>query len=118
MNCPNCGSEISDLAVVCPNCGASVGGGTGYSNETGEEKANIGFIVLAVLFPIVGIILGIVENSKGNKKVGKTYIITAIISWVVFGLLGCCVGFGFGLLGGISEAANSSSYYSMLPVLF
>lgn len=45
MNCPNCGSEISDLAVMCPKCGASVGGGTGYSNETGEEKANIGFIV-------------------------------------------------------------------------
>lgn len=117
MNCPNCGSEISDLAVVCPNCGASVGGSTN-TGYTGEEKANAGLVVLSVLFPIVGIILGIMENSKGNKKVGKTYLLAAIISWAVFGLLGCCIGCGFGILGGMADASSSSSYYSMLPVLF
>jgi hypothetical protein len=71
---------------MCPNCGAPLDN-RGAAPE-GEQKANGGFIALSIFFPIVGIILGIVEMSKGNKKAGKTYIITAIISWAVWFLLG------------------------------
>ena len=90
MICPHCDHEVSDLAVMCPNCGAPLDN-RGAAPE-GEQKANGGFIALSIFFPIVGVILGIVEMSKGNKKAGKTYIITAIISWVVWFLLGCCIG--------------------------
>ena len=62
------------------------------SNPVGEDKANGGFIALSFFFPIVGIILGIIDINKGNKKAGKTYIITALISWAVWFLLGCCIG--------------------------
>lgn len=119
MICRNCGNEIDDIAVVCPYCGtpANSSAGQSFSNGTGEEqKANVGFIILAVLFPIVGVILGIVEMNKGNKKVGKTYLFTALIAWVVSFVLGCCIG---GLLAFLpSGSSYSSSYYAMMPFFF
>ncbi len=110
MICPNCGSEISDLAVTCPNCGSSVGASS--SIDGGEQKANVGLIVLSIFFPIVGIILGIVENSKGNKEVGKKYLMAGIIAWAAWFLIGCCAGCGLTAFSGMLENA------AMFPVLF
>ncbi|SEK20015.1 zinc-ribbon domain-containing protein [Ruminococcus sp. YRD2003] len=90
MICPNCNHEVSDLAVVCPNCGASLNNNSYNTPET-EQKANGGFIALSIFFPIVGIILGIIEINKGNKSVGKKYLWAGIIAWAVWFLLGCCI---------------------------
>ncbi|MCR5707459.1 MAG: zinc ribbon domain-containing protein [Ruminococcus sp.] len=122
MICPNCNHEVSDLAVVCPNCGASLNNNSYNTPET-EQKANGGFIALTIFFPIVGIILGIIEINKGNKSVGKKYLWTAIIAWVVWFLLGCCIGlvpFLIGLLATAGETSTSYSYYSyaVMPFLF
>lgn len=126
MICPYCGEEISDLAVVCPKCGVSIERVPNPTGSDGEQKANGGFIALSFFFPIVGIILGIIDISKGNKKAGKTYIITAIISWAVWFLLGCCIGivpFLIGLGGAASAGTSSYSYsysynYAIMPLLF
>lgn len=94
------------------------------SGTDGEgEKANGGFIALSFFFPIVGIILGIIDINKGNKKAGKTYIITAIISWAVWFLLGCCIGIVPMIIGmAASSGTSSTSYsyytYTLLPTLF
>ena len=124
MICPYCGEEISDLAVVCPKCRVSIETVSNPSNPVGEDKANGGFIALSFFFPIVGIILGIIDINKGNKKAGKTYIITAVISWAVCFLLCCCI-FGIipvliGLLATAGETTTSYSYYSyaVMPLLF
>ncbi|MBR5165854.1 MAG: hypothetical protein IKW87_09930 [Ruminococcus sp.] len=121
MICPHCDHEVSDLAVMCPNCGAPLDN-RGAAPE-GEQKANGGFIALSIFFPIVGIILGIVEMSKGNKAVGKKYLWAGIIAWAVWFLLGCCIGivpFLIGLLATAGETTTSYSYhsYAVMPLLF
>ena len=90
MICSNCGQEIADMAVVCPNCGTPTNAQNQPVFDAGEEKANVGLIILSVFVPIVGLILGIMEISKGNKKAGKTYLITVGIVIAVELLLGCC----------------------------
>lgn len=115
MICPNCGREIADMAVVCPNCGTPVSPQNQPNINMGEEKANVGFIILTIFFPIVGIILGIIEINKGNKSAGKTYLITAGIVVAVSFLGGCCCGILPALMG---SSSSSSSYYALTPFLF
>ncbi len=96
MFCKKCGSQIADGAYVCPYCNESQNINNMYSGyEPVEEKANVGFIVLSVFFPIVGIILGCVDISKGKKRSGKAYIITAVIAWAA----SIALGFLIGMLG-------------------
>ena len=96
MFCSNCGSTIDDNAAVCIHCGAvtargmSMGVGGVKAPVDPNEPANGGFIVLSLLIPLVGIILGAIESSNGKKRAGKAYIISAVASivfWVVLSLL-------------------------------
>lgn len=94
MFCKKCGSQIADGAYVCPYCNESQNINNMYSGyePVEEEKANVGFIVLSVFFPIVGIILGCVDISKGKKRSGKAYIIAAVVAWAVSFVLGFLIG--------------------------
>jgi len=85
--CTKCGKEIMDEAVVCPGCGCPTDN-TVWRNmaNRGEDKANVGLIVLSILIPIVGVILWPV-NHKETPKAAMTYGLCGIISWVVFGVL-------------------------------
>lgn len=103
MICKKCKSQIADGAYSCPYCGENQNGYNMYNdNEPVEEKANVGLIILAVLFPIAGIILGCVDISKGKKKSGKTYIIAAVVAWAVSFVFGCLIGMLPVLIGGMS----------------
>lgn len=74
--CSHCGSEIFSQAVVCPNCGCAV--------ETGEpDVPNTGLNILALLFPIVGLILYLVYHDKTPNKANKIG---------QFALIGFCIG--------------------------
>ena len=96
MICKKCGSQIADGAYVCPYCNESQNANnmySGYSDyDPANEKANVGFIILAVFFPIVGIILGCIDISKGKKRSGKAYIIAAIVAWAASFVLGFLIG--------------------------
>lgn len=107
MFCKSCGKEINDQAVVCPYCGVQTGvvqqipqqptygaqqnysapQQNPYMNQYPQhneiDETNVGIVVLAVLFPIVGIILGAVNMSNGKKKSGKAYLMAGIISFAV-----------------------------------
>lgn len=82
MYCKNCGKEINDKAVVCVHCGVATGVPVnGGQMNYADEPASSGLIVLSVLFPLIGIIMGLVYNSNGKKKAGNTYIKAALISF-------------------------------------
>lgn len=56
----------------------------GQQNMSSEsDEINAGLVVLAVLLPLAGIILGAVNQSNGKHKSGKAYITAAVISWAV-----------------------------------
>lgn len=117
MKCPECGSEISDLAENCPNCGFPIGfsstpvtqnsnGGQvsnnpynapyqsqPYTQYTPKEK-NSTLGILALIFSIlgctflVGIILAIIDLVKQDGK-KKTASIAALVICGVWLILGC-----------------------------
>lgn len=82
MYCKNCGKEIHDDAVMCVHCGVSTGKSmTGANNS--DEPANTGLVVISVLIPLVGLILGPVNISNGKKHAGNIYLWTGIIAWLI-----------------------------------
>ncbi|MBR1458264.1 MAG: hypothetical protein IJ595_02665, partial [Oscillospiraceae bacterium] len=48
---------------------------------------SVGIIILAVLIPIVGVIIGGVNMSKGKKHSGKIYLIVGGAMWAL-GIIG------------------------------
>lgn len=85
-HCTKCGKEISDQAAVCPGCGCAVQSNQMNAQNGKEDKANIGLIILSVLFPIVGVILWPVMHGK-SPKAARTYGITGIVAWAATFLL-------------------------------
>ncbi len=107
MFCKSCGKEINDQAVVCPYCGVQTGAvqntpqqpNYGYQqpinqqyNQNDVDETNVGLVILSVLFPIVGIILGAVNMSNGKKKSGKAYLLAGVITIAVEIVIGIIVG--------------------------
>lgn len=78
MYCKNCGTEIDKNAYVCPKCGVKV-------KESKPDVPSVGFNILSILFPIVGLILYFSwKNETPNKA--KSVLTCAIIGWA-FGML-------------------------------
>jgi len=69
--CTKCGAEMEEGNFVCPNCGNN------------EDAVNVGLMILSILIPIAGVILGIINLTKGKKKSGTSYLVAGIIAWVV-----------------------------------
>lgn len=116
MFCKSCGKEINDQAVVCPYCGVQTGVAqqipqqptygvqqnygapqqnpymNQYPQQNEVDEVNVGLVVLSVLFPIVGIILGAVNSSNGKKKSGKAYLTAGIIAFAVELVIGIILG--------------------------
>ena len=98
--CSNCGKEIMDNAVICVNCGCAVNNNsaTVYS----DDAPNTGFAVLGFLFPLVGLILYLVNKDKSPlkaKSAGKG------------ALIGFCVSVGISIIYGIFAGAMIGSLY-------
>ncbi len=86
MYCRNCGKEINEKAVLCVHCGKSTGVPIGNENnnvKNANDEASVGLLVLAVLFPIIGLIIGAVCISIGAVNAGKKYIRYAAVSFVI-----------------------------------
>lgn len=77
INCPECGKEVSDSAVMCPNCGFTIT----QKNNNNERKSipkKLLIIALVILVILLGIcfFLGKLLSYKGywdNNKWGTTY---------------------------------------------
>lgn len=112
MFCRTCGKEILDDTVICLNCGCL----TGVQPPTGQlnfeqkvdpnsapnnpnttqtfpqnmssepDEVKQGLVVLSVLFPPAGFILGFIHKDVGKVKSGKMYIKIAVITLIVITL--------------------------------
>lgn len=71
---------------------------TNNANNSTPDEVNAGYVVLCILFPIVGIILGAINLNNGNRKSGKAYLIAGIATWAFLVVIGICLmGIGFAL---------------------
>lgn len=88
--CQKCGTQNPEIAAFCNKCGADL---KRLSNNTpsatyqpvtssSEDSAGIGWIILALLLPIVGFILYFVWKSNYPKKASHI-LVAAIIGFVV-----------------------------------
>lgn len=85
MYCHICGNEIHDNAVICIHCGCSVKG-----ENLENDEVNVGFCVLAVFFPLFGIIFWAIkhkETPKNAKAVGLCALITIIVCVLLYVVL-------------------------------
>ena len=97
MFCPNCGTEIDNNIRFCPNCGAKiedineskVGLIDNTSNITSSNKSwgtgmMIFLIIISILIPLIGIIIGLSnKNVEGREKQAKTILNTSLIVWAL-----------------------------------
>lgn len=98
--CPFCGEELVDNAKFCKNCGKNVESYRHFENdETNSthyrppvvEKSHtlatvLGFIC-AILFPLIGIIIGVYvytrKDSSKAQKHGLLIIAVGVIVWIL-----------------------------------
>lgn len=76
MYCKNCGSEISKEAYICPKCGVKI------KEEQKEDTPSIGFNILSIIFPIIGLVLYFTWKDKTPNK-AKSVLTCAIIGWAI-----------------------------------
>ena len=82
--CTKCGKELVDEAVVCVHCGCAVAGATVATNP--NDAPSTGLAVLSFFFPLVGLILYVVNMNTSPlkaKSAGKGALIGVIASAVV-----------------------------------
>ena len=83
--CSHCGAQLLDEAVFCPKCGCGAS-----PKYTEPDIPSTGLNILACCFPIIGLILYLVNNNKAPKKanaIGKWAIIGFVIGLVLNMLL-------------------------------
>jgi uncharacterized membrane protein YvbJ len=98
--CPDCGKEVSDSATNCPNCAYPL---SKLKNQTptylpiyqnnqlviaGYIAVILSFIIFPIFFMLIGIILGIINLTKGATGHGILQIVLSLI----FGILGAFIG--------------------------
>lgn len=98
--CPDCGKEVSDSATNCPNCAYPL---SKLKNQTptytpiyqnnqlviaGYIAVFLSFFIFPIFFMLIGIILGIINLTKGATGHGILQIVLSLI----FGILGTFIG--------------------------
>lgn len=98
--CPDCGKEVSDSASNCPNCAYPLSKLKNqepiytpiYQNNqlviAGYIAVFLSFFIFPIFFMIIGVILGIINLSKGATGHGILQIVLSLI----FGILGMLIG--------------------------
>ena len=66
----------------------------GYAKPV-QQKASTGLIILSFIIPLVGLILAIVNGSKGQSQAAKSYGIAAAVGFAITLALNFIPWFGF-----------------------
>lgn len=84
--CRGCGKDIHDSAPICPHCGAPQHSLTHAKPGGGISTGLlVGGYAGAVLFPIVGVVIGIIALVKGAVGHGIAMLGISLL-WVVAAL--------------------------------
>ena len=96
--CPDCGKEVSDSAIACPNCAyplSKLNSQISYPIHPNNQLIIAGYLaiflsllILPIFFMLVGIILGIINLTKGAIGHGILQIVLSLL----FGIVGTFIG--------------------------
>ena len=89
--CTKCNLIYSQKTDTCENCGSrlSVYSGDNYSTPySGSSEGGCWMYIVPVLIPLVGIILGCIYIARREDELGKSLIITGVVSNIVVVILG------------------------------
>jgi uncharacterized membrane protein YvbJ len=98
--CPDCGREVSDSAINCPNCAYPLSKLKNknsrpipiiQNNElvvTGYIIVFLSLFIFPILFMLIGLIIGIINITKGATGHGVLQIVLSLI----FVILGTFIG--------------------------
>lgn len=80
--CTHCGKELMDEAIICPYCGCS-------TKMDEPDIPNSGLNILALLFPLIGLILYLVYHDKTPNKANKIgqYALTGVCIGILCSLI-------------------------------
>lgn len=80
-NCMDCGGRLADISRASQYMQRQ------SSSTSSETVGEFWMYVLAIIFPVLGIILGLVYIARSDDDLGKSLILTAIFSSVVVSLI-------------------------------
>ena len=83
-NCPYCAEKIKIEAVKCKHCGSYIeqGYNSGKKVKANQHGSYAKFTLVSLIFPLVGLILGIVyltKESELDKKLGEHTLVVSIL---------------------------------------
>ena len=84
--CPKCGILYSSKTSRCEKCGGLLSVFSGEVLTGSSSDAEKWPYIIAILFPLIGIILGLIFIGQ-RKDEGPTVLITSIVASVVWGIL-------------------------------
>jgi ribosomal protein L40E len=82
--CPYCAEKIKIEAVKCKHCGSYIeqGHNNGKKIKANQHSSYAKFTLVALIFPLVGLILGIAyltKESELDKKLGEHTLVISIL---------------------------------------
>lgn len=88
--CPQCGAlyTYSPQKMECDDCGVRLQVQSYDSNASTQGYAEWWHYAVAILFPLIGLIMGLVYLSRGDDELGRTMMVTVVICFVIQVVLG------------------------------
>lgn len=98
VKCSKCGILNNSTDKKCWNCGTEIVGNKVIYNpqksSSEKEESTTWLYIIGLLFPIIGMSLGLIYLSKNNKEeneLGKSILICSIISAVMYLFVGLTI---------------------------
>lgn len=93
--CPHCNCLNEDMAEHCEECDAKLPSyiesvqrvKPDYGENGRDRNSNTWMYIICLIFPFIGLILGIVQLSKGNDSDGKLLIIMSVVITIICALI-------------------------------
>ena len=94
--CPKCGNTFLAKAENCDKCGVRLSVYSESYANAGSDNSGCWMYVVSAIIPLVGIILGCIYIARHEDELGKSLIITGVVSNIImvvlsFLLAGCSI---------------------------